>query len=202
MFERWERRVSDSFYDGDIKAQKRPLRLVDKQLTNIHNVGFLHILFPNAVIFHVSREPMDCIFSNYKHDFLGSTLDDTDNFATIDDWYKGYRDTAKLWDKVLPGRVFHIRYEEMVHDFENIARAVISAIELPWDDKILEFHSRKQATNTYSSTQVKGKVYTGSIHSWKKYENELRSILLNLDHYAANDETTKLPGYSYDGPQW
>jgi hypothetical protein len=38
-------------------------------LTNYMNVGFIHLLFPNALILHVAREPMDTIFSAFKHDF-------------------------------------------------------------------------------------------------------------------------------------
>lgn len=202
MFERWERKISDSFYNGDTEARKRPLRLVDKQLTNFNNVGFIHLLFPNAVIFHVTREPMDCLFSIYKHDFQTASLDQTDSLEVIETYYKDYRNVVNLWDEVLPGRVFHIRYEEMVYDFENIARAVISATGLPWNDKILEFNTRKQATNTYSTSQVKDKVHTGSIHSWKKYETHLHSMVSMLGRYARYEQTSRLPGYSYSGPKW
>lgn len=201
MFERWERMSSDSFFKGDAKSRQKPLRLVDKQLGNIYNVGFIHMLFPNAVIFHVSRESMDTIFSNYKHDFTG--LEDTNNIDTLTNSFKEYRTMVEHWDRVLPGRMYHIRYEEMVHDFEAIARAVISATGLPWHDSILSFNKRKQATNTYSSTQVREKVYTGSIHSWKKYEKQLKPFVDKIGRYSLNTITTKLPGYSgYKGPQW
>jgi hypothetical protein len=46
-----------------------PTRFADKMLTNYMNVGFIHLLFPNALILHVAREPMDTIFSAFKHDF-------------------------------------------------------------------------------------------------------------------------------------
>ena len=144
---------------------------------------------------------MDTIFSNYKHDFTG--LEDTNNIDTLTNSFKEYRTMVEHWDRVLPGRMYHIRYEEMVHDFEAIARAVISATGLPWHDSILSFNKRKQATNTYSSTQVREKVYTGSIHSWKKYEKQLKPFVDKIGRYSLNTITTKLPGYSgYKGPQW
>jgi hypothetical protein len=46
-----------------------PTRFADKMLTNYMNVGFIHLLFPKALILHVAREPMDTIFSAFKHDF-------------------------------------------------------------------------------------------------------------------------------------
>lgn len=48
---------------------EEPSKYVDKMLTNYYNVGFIHLLFPNALILHVAREPMDTIFSAYKHEF-------------------------------------------------------------------------------------------------------------------------------------
>ena len=106
---------------------------------------------------------MENVFSNFKHDFKSPGLaKSTQTFESITDWYASYRDEMKLWDEVLPGGIYHIRYEEMVHDFGHIARAVIAATGLAWDDAILDFHTKKQATNTYSTTQVKEKVYTGT----------------------------------------
>ena len=201
MRERYNRMKADRFFDGDDKIE--PLRLVDKQLTNMGNIGFIRLLFPKAVIFSVVREPMDNVFSNFKHDFKSPGLaKSTQTFESIADWYAGYREEMKLWDEVLPGGIYHIRYEEMVHDFERIARAVIAATGLAWDDAILDFHTKKQATNTDSTTQVKEKVYTGSIHSWKKYESELQPLKNALGKYATCDVTTTLPGYSYSGPSW
>lgn len=57
-------RVDSSRKPSDQK--KKPIRFVDKMLTNYNNVGFIHMLYPNALILHVMRDPMDCLFSAYK----------------------------------------------------------------------------------------------------------------------------------------
>ena len=67
MRECYNRMKADRFFDGDDNIE--PLRLVDKQLTNMSNIGFIRLLFPKAVIFSVVREPMENVFSNFKHDF-------------------------------------------------------------------------------------------------------------------------------------
>lgn len=92
----------------------------------------------------------------------------------------------------------HIRYEEMVHDLEGVAKAVIRAAGLPWHDEILDFHKKKHATNTYSTTQVKERVYTSSINSWKRYEKQLKPLVERLGKNAHLDLTTRLPGYKFD----
>ena len=52
-------------------SKENPLRLVDKLNTNHRFVGYIHILFPNALILHCARNPVDAVFSSYKHDFNG-----------------------------------------------------------------------------------------------------------------------------------
>jgi hypothetical protein len=95
-------------------------------LTNYYNVGFIHLLYPNALILHVAREPMDTIFSAYKHEFPPGTLDYTSDFGALAELYHAYRDLMEHWDRVLPGRVTHVRYQDMVNDMPGVARAIIS----------------------------------------------------------------------------
>lgn len=53
------------------------------------NVGFIHMLFPNALILHIAREPMDTIFSAYKHEFPSGPLDYTSSFESLAEMYQG-----------------------------------------------------------------------------------------------------------------
>ena len=76
MKERWKMIEANTAKapDAETKAVD-PKRFVDKMLNNYYNVGFIHMLFPKALILHVIREPMDTIFSAYKHEFPPGTLD-------------------------------------------------------------------------------------------------------------------------------
>jgi hypothetical protein len=55
--------------DKDNVHHQRSTRVVDKMLFNYRNVGLIHLLFPNAVILHTVRDPMDTIWSIYRHKF-------------------------------------------------------------------------------------------------------------------------------------
>lgn len=196
--ERWER-IERTRPEED-RRTRRPRRFVDKMLTNYNNVGFIHMLFPNALILHVIREPMDSAFSAYRHEFPRGSFDHTNDFDSLAHIYRIYRDTIDHWDAVLPGRVAHVRYEDMVHDMPGVARAVVRAAGLRWDDGVLEFHRKKHAVNTLSSTQVRQGVYKHSIDYWKRYEKHLRPLAAALgDRVRCNVETT-LPGY--EPPSW
>lgn len=199
MKERWEvieANTAKSTTEEALRESLRPLRFVDKMLNNYYNIGFIHMLFPKALILHVIREPMDTIFSAYKHEFPPGTLDYTSNFSSLAELYHSYRDLMDHWDKELPGRVTHVRYEDLVHDMPGMAKSIIDATGLEWHDDVLSFHIKKHAVNTLSTTQVRKGIYKHSLKSWMKYEEQLQP-LVNLigDRIDPKRETT-LPGYS------
>ena len=91
--------------DGSSKERVEPQRFADKMLTNYFNVGFIHMLFPNALILHVARNPMDVLWSAFKHEFPPGGLDYTSEFKSLGHMYRMYRLVIDHWDAVLPGRV-------------------------------------------------------------------------------------------------
>ena len=174
---------------------RTPKRYVDKMLGNYRNIGFIHLLFPNALILHVIREPMDTVFSSFKHDFSSAALDHTNDFRALAQAYRGYRELMEHWDYVLPGRIKHIKYEDMVNDMPGVAKSIIRATQLPWHNSVLDFHKKKQAVNTLSTTQVRKGVYTHSIKSWKKYERHLEPLIALIGDKVRSDFKTTLNGY-------
>lgn len=108
MRERWAS-SSGSSKNEEANEEISPQRFVDKMLTNYLNVGFIHMVFPKALILHVARNPMDTIFSSYKHDFAPGHLDYLSEFESLAQTYVNYRKVMNHWDKVLPGRVTHVR---------------------------------------------------------------------------------------------
>lgn len=201
MERRWKVIDANTGKESNEDLVSEPLRLADKMLTNYYNVGFIEMLFPNALILHVAREPMDSIFSAFKHNFPSGTLDYTSDIQGVADLYEAYRAVMDHWEEVLPGRVTHIRYEDMVNDFEGVARAIIAATGLPWHDDVLQFHKKKHAVNTYSSTQVRKGIYKSSMKSWMRYEKELRPLVKKVGARVRYDLATTVPGYTKPSPE-
>jgi hypothetical protein len=85
------------------------------------------------------------------------------------------------WSSVLPKeRILHVRYEDMVTDFESQARRLVRFIDLPWDDACLRFYESERKVMTASVTQVRRPIYTDSINRWRKYEPYLKPLLDEL----------------------
>lgn len=195
MRERWKTIDANTEPQDGSTTRVEPQRFADKMLTNYFNVGFIHMLFPNALILHVARNPMDVLWSAYKHEFPAGGLDYTSEFESLANMYHSYREIIKHWDAALPGRITHVRYEDLVHDMPGMARAIIGATGLPWDDTVLEFHKKKQAVNTLSTTQVRQGIYKHSLEAWKKYETQLQPLGKLVGKEVKWDLKTTLPNY-------
>eukprot|EP00978_Attheya_sp_CCMP212_P025567 scaffold82467_cov54-Attheya_sp.AAC.1 len=195
MMERWKSIDANTEKEDESTSDVEPLRFADKMLTNYNNVGFIHMLFPNALILHVAREPMDTIFSAFKHDFPSGGLDYTSDFSGLAHMYNDYRAIIEHWDRVLPGRITHVRYQDMVDDMPGVARALIDATGLEWHEDVLNFHKKKHAVNTLSTTQVRKGVYRDSLQSWKKYEAPLQPLVKLVGDRVKYDLKTTLPSY-------
>lgn len=83
----------------------------------------------------------------------------------------------------------------MVNDMPGVARSIIEATGLPWDESVLDFHKKKHAVNTLSTTQVRKGVYKDSIKSWMRYEEELQPLVELVGERLRFDLKTTLPGY-------
>ena len=138
--ERWAELERNS--NGEESSSIEPRYFVDKMLSNYKNIGFIHMLYPDALILHIAREPMDTVFSSFKHEFPPGKLDYTSDMESLAHMYRNYREIMDHWDEHLAGQVTHIRYEDIVHDKR-----------LEWQ-KVLNFHKKKHAVNTHPTNQV------------------------------------------------
>lgn len=167
IISRWKSRLNGS---SDVAPQK----FVDKMLTNYANVGFIHMIFPNALILHIYRDPMSTLWSAFHHEFPSGSFDYTCDIESLAHMYNNYISLIDHWDSVLPGRITHIRYEDIVDDPETLSKSIIAATGLDWEEKVLQFHNLEHAVNTMSSHQVRKGIYKHSNESWKRYDPFLK----------------------------
>jgi hypothetical protein len=58
------------------------------------------------------------------------------------------------WDEILPGRVFHLQYEELVRDPEANIRRLLTHCGLEFEPACLSFHETKRPVRTASGAGV------------------------------------------------
>ena len=139
------------------RDSEKPIHIVDKMLFNFQNVGLIHLIFPNALILHTVRDPLDVLVSCLRNKFddrgLEWTLDEDHILAE----YMSYLEIMQHWEHVLPGRVMNIQYENLVYNLEDVMREVIDRLSVDWEDKLLRFHRSHRSVLTNSMTQVNTK---------------------------------------------
>ncbi len=150
--------------------------VVDKMPTNFFYIGFIVLMFPNARIIHVNRNPMATCLSCYKQQFTEGHAYSYD-LEDLGRHYLAYLDLMTHWRQVLPeGRMLEVEYEALTSDFEPQARRLIDYCGLEWDDACLKFHENKRAVRTASLAQVRKPVYTSSVSFWQNYEQQLKPL--------------------------
>jgi len=163
-------------YLSDTRAYRKGKPFfIDKMPNNFRHVGLIHLLLPNAKIIDVRREPMACCFSNLKQLFA-SGQDFTYSIEGIARYYRSYLELMRHWDKVLPGRVLRVFYEDIVEDLEPSLRRMLEFCELEFERGCVEFHKNVRSVATASSEQVRQPIFRTGLAQWRHYEPWLEPL--------------------------
>ena len=148
---------------------------IDKMPNNFLHVGLIHLILPNARIIDVRREPMACCFSNFKQ-LYASGQEFSYTIDHIARYYRGYLELMDHWDKVLPGRVLKVQYENVIEDFEPSVRGILEFCGLELEPACVEFYKTERAISTASSEQVRQPIFREGLTQWRRYEPWLGSL--------------------------
>ena len=159
----------------------------DKLPNNFSHIGLIHAILPNATIIDARRHPMDCCFSTYKQHFAeGQTFS-----YSLDDlgrYYRCYLSLMDHWDAVLPGKVLHLQYEELVRDPEANIRRLLDFCRLPFETACLSFHRTRRSVRTASAEQVRQPIYASGVGYWRNFEEQLQPLRKALGDSLARFE--------------
>jgi tetratricopeptide (TPR) repeat protein len=144
-------------------------RFIDKMPNNFRHVGFIHLMFPNAKIIDVRREPMACCFGNLKQLFARGQ-EFTYSIEDIARYYRTYLELMEHWDTALPGRVLRVHHEDVVDDLERSVRLILDFCELPFEPACVEFHRTERSIRTASSEQVRQPIFREGLDQWRNFE--------------------------------
>jgi tetratricopeptide (TPR) repeat protein len=152
----------------------------DKMPNNFASIGLIALTLPNAKIVNARRHPLDSCMGSFKQLFYkGQAF--TYDLVELGEYYLEYCRMMDYWHELLPGKVLDVHYEQMVTDQENQTRRLLEHCQLPWQDRCLRFYETERAVNTASSEQVRQPIYSGSIHSWRRFETRLGPLIEVLE---------------------
>jgi tetratricopeptide (TPR) repeat protein len=161
-------------------ARPGALHITDKMPSNFLFAGLIHLSLPNAPIIHTVRDPVDTCLSCFSKLFTDE-LNYTYDLAELGRYYRQYQLLMAHWKRVLPaGRIFDVRYEELVEDVEGHARRIVAHCGLEWDKRCLSFQDNDRPVRTASAMQVREPVYKSSVGRWRPYRAFLAPLLHEL----------------------
>ena len=154
-------------------------RFTDKLPNNFSHVGLIHAILPRAAVIDVRRHPMDACFSTFKQYFAeGQTF--SYDLEILGRYYRSYLALMDHWDAVLPGKVLHVQYEELVLDPEQGIRRLLEHCGLAFEPACLSFHETDRPVRTASAEQVRQPIYTSGVGYWRHFAAELEPLRLAL----------------------
>jgi tetratricopeptide (TPR) repeat protein len=165
---------------GRYLAQTAPLRrgrarFTDKLPNNFSHVGLIHAILPNATIIDARRHPMDACFSTFRQNFAQGQAFSYD-LTDLGRYYRCYLSLMDHWDRVLPGKVLHMQYEELVRDPEVQIRRLLEHCGLDFEPACLAFHETKRSVRTASAEQVRQPLYASGVGYWRNFAAELEPL--------------------------
>jgi Sulfotransferase family len=158
-------------------------RFTDKQTTNFFYCALILRAFPHAHIVHVTRHPLAACYAIYKKGFeYGFGFPFAYDLEELGAFYIDYRRLMAHWQRVLPGRILEVAYEDLVTAQEATTRRLLENLGLPFEAACLDFHLNPEpTTNTANSLQVRQPLYDSSLQQWRHYAEQLAPLRTQLE---------------------
>jgi tetratricopeptide (TPR) repeat protein len=142
---------------------------IDKMPNNFVHLGLILLALPNAKIVDARRHPLACCLSGFKQHFaMGQHF--SYGLEDIGRYYRDYVEFMAHVDRVAPGRVHRVVYEEIVDDTEAQVRALLDYCGLPFEPSCLRFYENSRAVRTASSEQVRRPIFRDGVDQWRNFE--------------------------------
>ena len=154
--------------------------VIDKMPQNFLHTGLAAALFPNAILIHCVRDPLDTCLSSYFQIFPGG-IDFAYDLEDLGHYYRCYQNLMDYWRKILGSRLVDLRYEELVSDPRKALHPILEKLDLPWSDACLSHQESIQRVDTLSLYQVRQPLNKGSTQRWRNYEKHLSPLTRTLD---------------------
>jgi hypothetical protein len=146
---------------------------------NFSHVGLIQAMLPQATVIDVRRHPMDSCFSAFKQHFAEGQSFSYD-LGDLGRYYRCYLELMDHWDEVLPGKVLHLQYEELIREPDTVIRRLLAHCGLPFESACLSFHETERPVRTASSEQVRQPLYASGVGYWKHFAKDLEPLRRSL----------------------
>jgi hypothetical protein len=150
---------------------------------NYFYLGHIARALPAASVVVVRRNPLDAGLSNFRQLFAAgfTYYDYARDLRAIGQYCVLFDRLLRHWQKVLPGRIHEVWYEDLVERQHDATARLLEHCGLPWNDACLRFERNDGAVATASAVQVRQPLYASSVGRWRRYERQLQPLIEALE---------------------
>ncbi len=154
--------------------------VIDKMPINTIKIPLIDRLFPDATILLAVRDPRDVVLSCFRRSFGFNAS--TYEFQTLEStarFYDAVMRLAGLYRTKLSPKLYQLRLEDLVDDFEGQMTALCDFVGLPWTETMREFadRSKSRAIPTPSATQIIRGLNSQGVGQWRRYREQMAPVL-------------------------
>lgn len=143
--------------------------VVDKLPENFKHLGHIRMMLRDAIVIHCRRDPMAVALSCYQNCFVASGLGYCCSLQDLGRYYRAYERMMRHWQRLLPGWILELRYEDLVAEPATRIRALLDHCGLPFEPGCLDFHRNRRQVGTASLLQVRRPIHQASVQRWRDY---------------------------------
>ncbi len=149
---------------------------IDKLPHNFLHIGLIKALFPQAKIINVVRDPLDNAIGVFKM-YFSEGAEYSFSMEGIIYYWQGYITLMHHWDKLYPGAVKHLSYEELAKDPDAKIRELLDYCGLPVEEQCFRFYESDRPVLTPSAGQVRSPISTKAIGSGQRYQKYIKTSI-------------------------
>ena len=153
--------------------------IIDKLPANFQSIGLIRKALPNAIIVHLTRNPMAVGLSIYRNYFLANEpyFCDLDEFA---EYYQMYKGLMSFWQELHPDIYYELSYESLIESPKEQLSQLLEVCGLQWQEQCLDFYKSTKRVTTLSASQVRQPIYQTSIDDWQNYSSFMQGFAAKM----------------------
>ncbi len=159
----------------------QPGVIVDKAISTFSRMGHALRALPGAHFVHVTRDPRDVGLSLYRNRFPDGLHRYAYDLAAMGRYIRLHDAITDFWSRALPNRVYRISYEALTADPEVQIRALLKAVNLPWDPACLAPQDSDRRIQTLSFAQAREPIGRAAVAGWERHADELAPLIKALE---------------------
>ncbi len=158
--------------------------LIDKNPSYTFFIPAFIRVFPEAKFLVALRDPRDVCISCFMLP-LYTISPGTAEYLSIESVTENYASLMSIWKTLAPliaDRCIEVRYEDMVENLETISRRVVDFLNVPWNERVLQFnkHRRNNAMRAPTYAEVAKPIFKTAVGRWRNYQRYLEPHLDKL----------------------